>query len=76
MIVRILMLWACNTVALFVADWLFDGLDFESAGRVVVAGAVLGVVIWLVNSILHSVFGLDDRRNRRRRARASHSSSG
>jgi len=128
-IVRILLLWGCNTAALFVADWLFDGLDFESAWKVVIAGAVFGIVnwivkpittflaipliivtlgialffvnllmlyitswvspgfqidsfwsavggtivIWLVNSILHSVFGLDDRRNRRRRARASYS---
>ena len=125
MIRRILLLWACNTAALFVADWLFDGLDFTSVWKVVIAGAVFGIVnlivkpittllalpliivtlgialffvnllmlyvtswvspgfeidgfwsavggtivIWLVNSILHSVFGLDDRRDRRARAR-------
>jgi putative membrane protein len=127
LIIRILLLWACNTAALFVADWIFDGLEFESAWKVVIAGAVFGIVnflvkpivtflaipliiltlgialffvnllmlyitswvtpgfeidgfwsavggtivIWLVNSILTSVFGLDDRRNRRRQARAS-----
>ena len=127
MIIRILLLWACNTAALFVADWIFDGLEFESAWKVVIAGAVFGIVnfivkpivtflaipliivtlgialffvnllmlyitswvtpgfeidgfwsavggtivIWLVNSILASVFGLDDRRNRRRQARAA-----
>ena len=126
MLIRILLLWACNAAALFVADWLFDGLDFDSAWKVIVAGAVFGlvnwllkplvtllalpliiltlgialffvnllmlyvtswvspgfqidsfwsavggtIVIWIVNSILQSVFGLGDRRDRRRRQRA------
>jgi putative membrane protein len=45
---RVLLLWACNTAALFVADWLFDGLRFDDEWAVVVAGAVFGVVNWLV----------------------------
>ena len=126
MLSRILLLWACNAAALFVADWLVDGLEFDSAWKVIVAGAVFGVVnwllkplvtllalplivltlgialffvnllmlyvtswvspgfqidsfwsavggtivIWIVNSILQSVFGLGDRRDRIRRQRA------
>ena len=120
--IRILLLWACNTAALFAADWLLDGMRFEDDWTVVVAGAVFGVVnwllkplvtflaipliiltlgialffvnllmlvttawlvggftidgfwtavggtivIWIVNSILQSAFGLDDRIDRRR----------
>jgi putative membrane protein len=126
MIVRALLLWACNAAALFVADAVFDGLHFASAWKVIVAGAVFGlvnflvkpivkllalpvilltfgialffvnllmlyltswvspgfdidsfgaavggtIVIWIVNTILHSIFDLDDRRSRRRAARA------
>jgi putative membrane protein len=120
--IRILLLWACNTAALFAADWLFSGMRFEDEWTVVAAGAVFGVVnwllkplvtflaipliiltlgiafffvnllmlvttawlvggftldgfwtavgativIWIVNSILQSAFGLDDRADRRR----------
>lgn len=119
---RVLLLWACNTAALFTADWLFGGLRFEDGWVVVVAGAVFGIVnwllkplatllafpliiltlgvalffvnllmlaltawlvggftidgfwtavgativVWIVNSILHSAFGLDERNDRRR----------
>jgi putative membrane protein len=121
-VTRVLLLWACNTAALFVADWLFDGLHFDDEWAVVVAGAVFGlvnwlikpittflalpliiltlglalflvdllmiyvtswvvpgfaiegfwwavggtIVVWLVNSVLQSAFGLDDRRHRER----------
>lgn len=120
--IRILLLWACNTAALFAADWLLGGMRFEDEWTVVAAGAVFGVVnwllkplvtflaipliiltlgialffvnllmlvttawlvggftldgfwtavgativIWIVNSILQSAFGLDDRADRRR----------
>jgi putative membrane protein len=45
---RALLVWACNIAALFVADWLFDGLRFDDEWAVVVAGAVFGLVNWLV----------------------------
>lgn len=120
--IRILLLWASNTAALFAADWLVDGIRFEGEWNVVAAGAVFGIVnwllkplvtflaipliiltlgialffvnllmlvttawlvggftidgfwtavggtivIWIVNSILQSAFGLDDRADRRR----------
>lgn len=119
---RILLLWACNTAALFAADWLLDGMRFDGGWTVVAAGAVFGIVnwllkplvtilaipliiltlgvalffvnllmlattawlvggftidgfwtavggtivIWIVNAILQSAFGLDDRADRRR----------
>ena len=126
MIVRLLIAWACNVAALFVADALIDGITFDDAWKVVIAGAVFGlvnlvlkpivtllslpliiltlgialffvnllmlaltawlvsgfdidgfwpavggtIVIWAVNAILQTVFGVDDKRNRRRRARS------
>ena len=125
MIARILVAWACNVAALFVADWLIDGITFDDRWKVVIAGAVFGVVnlivkplvtllslpviiltlgialffvnllmlaltawlvagfdidgfwpavggtivVWLVNAVLQAVFGVGDRRDRRRRAR-------
>ena len=52
MITRIVLLWACNVAALFVAYWLFDGLHFEDAWKVVIAGAVFGIVNWIVKPIV------------------------
>ncbi len=123
---RALALWACNVAALFAADALLGGIEFDDAWKVVVAGAVFGlvnwllkpvttllalpliiltlgialffvnllmlaltawlvpgfsidgfwpavggtIVVWAVNAVLQGVFGLDDMRDRRRRARA------
>lgn len=125
MIARILVVWAFNVAALFVADALIDGITFDGAWKVVIAGAVFAVVnflvkpivtllslplivltlgialffvnllmlvltawlvsgfdidgfwaavggtivVWLVNAVLQAVFGVGDRRDRRRRAR-------
>ena len=125
MIARLIALWACNVAALFVADALIDGISFDDAWKVVIAGAVFGIVnfivkpivtllslpvivltlgialffvnllmlaltallvsgfdidgfwaavggtivVWAVNAILSAVFGVDDMRARRRRAR-------
>ena len=127
MLLRIVLIWAFNAIAILVADLLIEGIHFDDRWRVIIAGAVFGlvnflvkpivtflalplilltlgialffvnllmlyvtswvspgfdidgfwsavagtIVIWLVNSILQSVFGLGDRRNRRRRARAA-----
>ena len=49
---RILLLWAFNTVALIVADWLVDGIHFDDEWVVIPAGAVFGVVNWLVKPIV------------------------
>jgi putative membrane protein len=122
---RFLILWAFNVVALFAADWIVSGIDFDDKWAVVVAGAVFAIVnmivkpivtflaipliiltlgialffvnllmlyitswivsgfsidgfwsavgatiiIWIVNSILNAVFGVDDWRDDRRRRR-------
>jgi putative membrane protein len=124
-IARLIATWAFNVAALFVADALIDGISFDDAWKVVVAGAVFGVVnfivkpivtllslpviiltlgialffvnllmlaltallvsgfdidgfwaavggtivVWAVNAVLQTVFGVDDMRARRRRAR-------
>jgi putative membrane protein len=46
------LLWAVNTVALLVADWVADGIRFENNWRAVVAGAVFALVNWLVKPIV------------------------
>jgi putative membrane protein len=51
-VLRILLLWACNVVALIVADWLFDGIELDDAWVVIPAGAVFGLVNWLVKPIV------------------------
>jgi len=49
---RILLLWAFNAVALIVADWLIDGIHFDDEWVVIPAGAVFGIVNWLVKPIV------------------------
>ncbi len=49
---RILLLWAFNAVALIVADWLVDGIRFDDEWVVIPAGAVFGIVNWLVKPIV------------------------
>ena len=49
---RILLLWAFNAVALIVADWIIDGIHFDDQWVVIPAGAVFGIVNWLVKPIV------------------------
>ena len=42
-VVRILVAWGINILALLVADWLFSGFSIERWGPVIFAGAVLGL---------------------------------
>jgi len=49
---RILLLWAFNAVALIVADWLVDGIRFDHEWVVIPAGAVFGIVNWLVKPLV------------------------
>jgi putative membrane protein len=49
---RILLLWAFNVAALFVADWLIDGIEIDDGWKVVIAGAVFGLVNWLVKPVV------------------------
>ena len=52
LIVRIILVWASNTVAILAAAWLIDGIEFDDQRRVLVAGAVFGFVNWLVKPIV------------------------
>jgi putative membrane protein len=52
LIVRIILVWASNTVAILAAAWLIDGIEFDDQWRVLVAGAVFGFVNWLVKPIV------------------------
>jgi putative membrane protein len=52
MVLRILLTWASNTFAIFVADWLFEDIRIDDRWRLVLAGAVFGIVNWLVKPIV------------------------
>ena len=49
---RLLLTWACNVAAIWVAAKLLDGIDYESFWHLVVAGALFGIVNWLVKPIV------------------------
>jgi putative membrane protein len=42
-VVRVLVAWGINILALLVADWLFSGFTIERWGPIILAGAVLGL---------------------------------
>jgi putative membrane protein len=47
-----LLLWALNTLGLWVADALFDGIQFDSAGALWMSGLLLGLVNAVVRPVL------------------------
>ena len=49
---RLLLVWACNVAALWVAAKLLDGIDYESFWHLVLAGLVFGIVNWLVKPLV------------------------
>ncbi len=51
-ILRLLILWALNTLGLWVADYVFDGIRFESVGALWVSGLLLGLVNAVVRPVL------------------------
>lgn len=52
MIQRIALVWASNAAAILVADLLIDGIRFDNEWRVIIAGAVFGLVNWIVKPIV------------------------
>jgi putative membrane protein len=52
MLARIALVWASNAVAILVADLLVDGIHLDRAWRVIIAGAVFGLVNWAVKPIV------------------------
>lgn len=49
---RVVLIWASNAIAIFVAQWLIDGIRMDNEWRVIVAGAVFGIVNWLVRPLV------------------------
>ena len=60
-------LFFVNLLVLVITAWVTDGIDIDSFGAAV--GAT--IVLWLVNSILHAVLGIDDARTARAARRAA-----
>jgi putative membrane protein len=50
--VRLLLTWAFNIAALWVAARLLDGIDYRSGRDLVLAGLAFGIVNWLVKPIV------------------------
>jgi putative membrane protein len=49
---RLVVAWLVNAAALWVADLLFDGVDIDGWGKLLLAAAVLGIVNTLIKPIL------------------------
>lgn len=49
---RFLILWALNTLGLWVADYVFDGMRFDSTGALWVSGLLLGLVNAVIRPVL------------------------
>jgi putative membrane protein len=49
---RIALVWLSNVVAIWVADQLVDGIRISPEAHVIWAGAVFGLVNWLVKPIV------------------------
>ena len=60
-------LFFVNLLVLVMTAWLTDGIDIDSFGAAV-GGTI---VLWLVNSALHAVLGIDDARTARANRRAA-----
>jgi len=52
LVVRLLIAWGVNVLALIVCDWLFDGFTIERWGPLLLAAAVLGVANAILKPIL------------------------
>jgi putative membrane protein len=52
LLLRILIAWGVNIVALLVIDWLFDGVEIGRWGSVILGAAVLGVGNAILKPIL------------------------
>jgi putative membrane protein len=51
-IVRILLIWGINVVALWVADLLVDDVSINPWWRAITTGAIFGIVNWAVKPII------------------------
>jgi putative membrane protein len=60
-------LFFVNLLVLVITAWVTDGIDIDSFGAAV-GGTI---VLWIVNSILHALLGIDDARTARAARRAA-----
>ncbi|MFN8111397.1 MAG: phage holin family protein [Thermoleophilia bacterium] len=51
-VVGLLLLWACNIAALWVADKLVSGFGYDTTRTLVIGAAVLAVVNWLLRPLV------------------------
>jgi putative membrane protein len=51
-VVRFLIFWAVNTLSLWVADDLFEGISFATLESLIIAGLLLGVVNTFLKPLL------------------------
>jgi len=51
-LVRTVLLWGVNAAGLALADWMLDGIVVDPEWRVITAGAVFGVINWIVKPLL------------------------
>ena len=51
-VVRFLIFWGVNTLSLWVADDLFDGMSLETAQSLFIAGLLLGIVNTFLKPLL------------------------
>lgn len=58
-------LFFVNLLMLYITSWIVSG--FEISGFWSAVGAT--IIVWIVNSILNAIFGVDDWRDDRRRRR-------
>lgn len=51
-VLRFLIFWGVNTLSLWVADNLFDGIAFETLQSLFIAGLVLGIVNTFIKPVI------------------------
>lgn len=51
-VLRLVIAWLVNAVALWVADWLFDGVTTDGWAALLLAAAVLGVLSVILKPVL------------------------
>lgn len=51
-LLRFLIFWGVNTLSLWVADELFDGIAFQTVQSLFIAGLVLGIVNTFIKPVL------------------------
>jgi putative membrane protein len=54
-LVRIVLIWGINVLALLAADWLVDGIHISPWWHAVTGGAILGIINWAVKPIIKAL---------------------